>query len=82
MFDQPIVFVKSDSSNLDFFDEEMKDFSNLQVYNGAVDELLKLEPTPASVIICETETGEMTELSLQKPFAKLTSTEITLPMSS
>jgi diguanylate cyclase (GGDEF)-like protein len=64
MFNQPIVFVKSDNSNLDFFDDELKEFSNLQVYNGAVDALLKLEPTPASVIICETETGEMTGIEL------------------
>jgi sigma-B regulation protein RsbU (phosphoserine phosphatase) len=64
MFDQPIVFVKSADSNLDFFDDEMKAFSNRQVYNGAVDALLKLEPTPANVIICEIETGEMTGIEL------------------
>jgi len=60
MFDQPIVFVKSGTSNLDFFDDELKEFSNRKIYDGAVDALLKLEPTPANVVICETDTGEMT----------------------
>ena len=64
MFDLPVVVVKGQNSNLDFFDDDLMKFSNNLVCSGAVNALQALENAPANVVIMETDVGEMTGVEL------------------
>ncbi|MBT5701226.1 MAG: diguanylate cyclase [Gammaproteobacteria bacterium] len=64
MFDLPVVVVKGQNSNLDFFDDVLIKFTNCLVYSGAVNALQALEDAPANVVIMETDVGEMTGIEL------------------
>ena len=64
MFDLPVVLVKGQNSNLDFFDDVLIKFTNCLVYSGAVNALQALEDAPANVVIMETDVDEMTGIEL------------------
>lgn len=64
MFDLPVVVVKGQNSNLDFFDDDPRKSINRLVYSGAVNALQALEDAPANVVIMETNVGEMTGIEL------------------
>lgn len=64
MYDFPIVVVKGGRSILGFFDQALMKFTNNRVCYGAVNALQVLEDAPASVIITETDVGEMTGVEL------------------
>jgi len=64
MFDLPVVVVKGQNSNLDFFDDVLIKFTNCLIYSGAVNALQALEDAPANVVIMETDVGEMTGIEL------------------
>lgn len=64
MFDLPIVIVKAANSNLDFFDQELAEFTNNQVCHSALDALQILEDAPASVVISEVDVGDMDGIEL------------------
>ncbi len=64
MFDLPVVLVKGQKSNLDFFDDVLIKFTNCLVYSGAVNALQALEDAPANVVIMETDVDEMTGIEL------------------
>lgn len=64
MFDLPIVVVKGNDSILNFFDENLMEFSNNRVCFGAVNALQVLEDSPAHVVITEMNVGDMNGIEL------------------
>lgn len=64
MFDLPVVVVKGGQSAVDFFDDNLKRFTNSRVCSGAVNTLQLLEDSPANVVITETDVGDMSGMEL------------------
>ena len=71
MFDEPIVVVKNADSEQCIYDAPLSAFSNKLFCDGGVAALQTLEQSPASVVIAEDNTGDMSGIEIAEAIREI-----------